>query len=226
MNKLKQKEKYSDEEIIETILKGETAWFEIIIRRYNSYLYKTGRSYGYNQHDTEDLMQETYINAFVHLAKFERRSSLKTWLVTIMLNNCYQRKQKFSFTKEKTTENNLEENAHPLFTQNSTTMEKNIINKELGHVLEKAIREIPEEYRMVFTLRELNGMSTTETSNALNISESNVKVRLSRAKTMLRSEIEKMYLPEDIYEFNLVYCNRIVENVMKAVSQVQVRHDN
>jgi RNA polymerase sigma-70 factor (ECF subfamily) len=72
---------------------------------------------------------------------------------------------------------------------------------------------------MVFSLRELNGMNVAETADALSISEVNVKVRLNRAKSMLRKEIEKIYSPEDIFEFNLIYCNAIVDNVMKAILQ-------
>ena len=92
------------------------------------------------------------------------------------------------------------------------------LNKELGQVLESALNAIPEEYRMVFAMRELNGLSTAETAEALSITESNVKVRLNRTKALLRSEIEKIYSPDDIFEFNLVYCDRIVENVMNKIN--------
>jgi RNA polymerase sigma-70 factor (ECF subfamily) len=73
---------------------------------------------------------------------------------------------------------------------------------------------------MVFSLRELNGMSTAETAETLDISETNVKVRLNRAKQMLREKVEKMYTPEDIFEFNLIYCDKIVSGVMKAISKL------
>jgi len=73
---------------------------------------------------------------------------------------------------------------------------------------------------MVFSLRELDGMSTADTAEALAISETNVKVRLNRAKHMLRDKVEKMYTPADIFEFNLIYCDGIVENVMKAISKL------
>ncbi len=215
---LKVFEKCTDTEVIKEILAGKPALYEILIRRNNPFLYKVGRSYGFNHHDTEDLMQETYISAFYNLAKFENRSLLKTWMIRIMLNNCYQKKQKHSYQKEVLPENNLNEKNIPMFT-NQSSGEKNIINKELGHVLENALNQIPEDYRIVFALRELNGLSTTETAEAANISETNVKVRLNRAKTMLRSEIEKMYSPEDIYEFNLIYCNRIVNFVMAELEK-------
>ena len=77
------------------------------------------------------------------------------------------------------------------------------------------------DYRMVFSLREINGLNIYETAEALEISEANVKVRLNRAKTMLRKEIEKSYSAEDIFEFNLIYCNAMVDIVMKKVAQLQ-----
>ena len=164
------------------------------------------------------MVLTTPMSAYTNLNKFENRSSFKTWLVKIMLNHCYQRKQKFSFQKEIPSEDLLQKNTAPMFTHNHSDPDKTILNKELAHVLENALQEIPEDYRMVFSLRELNGMSTAETSQVLNISESNVKVRLNRAKSMLRTEIKKMYSPEDIFEFNLIYCDRMVEKVMKLLT--------
>jgi RNA polymerase sigma factor (sigma-70 family) len=190
-----------------------------LIRRYNAALYKVGRSYRYNHQDTEDLMQETYISAFCNLSKFEYRSSFKTWITRIMINSCFHRNQKMSFKNEIATENNQTEKDIPIFQQSIDT-EKTVVNKELSQVLESALTEIPEEYRVVFTLRELNGLSVAETTEVLNISESNVKVRLNRAKKMLRANIEKIYTPQDVFEFNLIYCDWITENVMKAIAMI------
>jgi RNA polymerase sigma-70 factor (ECF subfamily) len=222
MNQLKQFEQYKDPEIISKILAGEIALYEIIIRRYNSYLFKTGRSYGFNHQDTEDLMQETYISAYAGLGQFKNRSSFKTWLIRIMLNHCYQKKQKFGFRKEAPSENIVKENATPMFTHNHLSPDKDIINRELSHVLEGALQQIPADYRMAFSLRELSGMSTLETAHLLNITAANVKIRLKRAKGMLRTEITKMYSPEDIFEFNLIYCDSMVENVMKKITPLTV----
>lgn len=221
MTKLKQFEQLEDLEIVNKILYGETALYEIIIRRYNPYLFKIGRSYGFIHHDTEDLMQETFISAYTSLEKFEKRSSLKTWLVKIMLNHCYHKKQKFSFKYESPSDILEKIGTAPMFSHTHSNPGKTVMNNELKHVLETAIMEIPEDYRLVFTLRELNGMNTLETSEALNITEANVKIRLKRAKTMLRTEIQKMYSPEEIFEFNLIYCNRIVENVFQQLDPQQ-----
>jgi RNA polymerase sigma factor (sigma-70 family) len=213
-----QTEQYTDLEIIQKIIHGEEAIYEMLIRRYNAFLYKIGRTYRYNHQDTEDLMQETYISAYVNLAKFENRSSFKTWLTRIMLNHCFQKKQKFSFQNEVTTDSDATLTTVPMFQQPANT-EKSLVNKELGRVLENALSRIDEDYRIVFTLRTLNELSVAETMEVLDLSESNVKVRLNRAKNMLRSEIEKMYSPEDIFEFNLVYCDGMVTRVMGALNR-------
>jgi RNA polymerase sigma-70 factor (ECF subfamily) len=211
-------EKYSDEAVIDQITKGNDALYEILIRRYNPFLYRIGRSYRFNHGDTEDLMQDCYIQAYSNLAKFEKRSSFKTWLTRIMLNGCYQKKQRLRYQKEVVFQSADPDAGVPLFHQPSNT-ENIMANKELAQVIENALNKIPEDYRVVFTLRELNGMSVLDATEALGISESNVKVRLNRARKMLRTEIEKMYSPEDIYEFNLVYCDRMVERVMRGIAK-------
>jgi RNA polymerase sigma factor (sigma-70 family) len=213
---LKEKfEQYTDSEIIVKVLSGEIKLYEILIRRYNSFLYKIGRSYHYNHHDTEDLMQETYISAYCNLKKFEHRASFKTWLTRIMLNHCYQKKHKPSYANEIVAGELVTENNDNLF-QFSNNKDQ-MINKELGAVIENALLQIPEDYRMVFTLRELNSLSVAETASALDITEANVKVRLNRAKTMLRSAIENMYSSNEIFEFNLIYCDKMVNNVMAYI---------
>ena len=220
----KQFEQYADLEIIEKIIQGDVKLFEILIRRYNSFLYRIGRTYGYNHEDTEDLMQDAYINTYNNLKKFENRSSFKTWFTRIMLNLCYQKKHKLSFKNEISGDDIQNEKSSILF-HHSINNEKIAMNKELGRVLENAIHKIPEDYRVVFSLRELNGLSVAETAEALDISESNVKVRLSRAKGMLRTEIKKMYSPQEIFEFNLVYCDGMVNRVMEKIYDLKKLED-
>jgi RNA polymerase sigma-70 factor (ECF subfamily) len=219
MNDLKEQfAQYSDTEIIHKVLNGELKLYEILIRRYNSFLYKIGRSYHYNHQDTEDLMQETYISAYCNLRKFEQRASFKTWLTKLMLNHCYQKKHKLSYANEIVTAEPAAEKSDSLF---QLSNKDEMINKELGTVMENALLQIPEDYRMVFTLRELNGLSVAETAAALNITETNVKVRLNRAKAMLRSAIENMYSSDEIFEFNLIYCDSMVHNVMSRIHALQ-----
>jgi RNA polymerase sigma factor (sigma-70 family) len=218
MTSVKISEQYSDSEIIQKILAGESALFEILIRRNNPFLYKTGRSYGYNHEDTQDLMQETFINAYMNLSKFESRSSFKTWIIKIMLNNCFHKQEKYSYQKETGRAEDIHEKSIPMYTTHKSTDTNEVVtNRELNHVIEKSLERVPGDYRLVFSLREISGLNVAETAEALNITESNVKVRLNRAKAMLRKEIERNYSAKEIFEFNLVYCDSMVSRVMNAI---------
>lgn len=209
---------YTDTELVTKILEGELALYEILIRRNNPYLYKIGRSYNYNHEDTQDLMQDTFIDTYLNLSKFENRSSFKTWIIRIMINNCYKKLQKLSYKNEISTE--INEKAIPMFSDNShTDTNKVIMTKELNFVIENALIQIPLDYRMVFSLRKIAGLNVAETAQSLSISENNVKVRFNRAKTMLRKQIEKSYTETDLYEFNLIYCDAMVLNVMNRIKK-------
>lgn len=212
---MNQFEKLSEAEIIRRVAAGEKALYEIIVRRFNPYLYKIGRSYNYSHDDTQDVMQETFIDAYKNLLQFEGRSDFKTWIIRIMLNNCYRRREKTNFKNEIPQDVNV--NAKPMFTNSNNDTEKMIQNRELGHIIEEALAKIPLDYRMVFSLREINGLNVSETAELLNITEANVKVRLNRSKAMLRTEIEKTYSATELFEFKLTYCNAMVENVMNKI---------
>lgn len=210
-------EQIREPELIGRILNGEKPLYEIIVRRFNPFLYKIGRSYNYGHEDTQDLMQETFIDAYKNLARFENRSGFKTWIIRIMMNNCFRRKGKSSFKNEIQTA--INENAQPMFGNLNNDTGKIIQNRELGHIIETALAEIPFDYRIIFSLREINGLNVSETASLLNISESNVKVRLNRSKAMLRNKLEKAYSPGELFEFNLIYCDAIVEKVMKQINE-------
>ena len=207
----------SDLEIISRVISGEVDLYVELIRRYNSYLYKVGRSYGYSHADVEDLMQETHVNAYMNLSKFENRSCFKTWIVRIMLNHCYHYRQKSSFKNEESLQNKYDNESEVIIRDSDKNGSEIAQNNELKKVLEDAIQNVPKDYRLVFTLRELNGMSVRETSDALRISEGNVKLRFHRAKTMLQNEIKKTYSLQEVFEFNLIYCDKMVERVMAAI---------
>lgn len=209
-------EKLTDTVVIHRILNGEKALYELIVRRFNSYLYKVGRSYNFNHEDTQDIMQDTYVDAFRSLAQFGQHASFKTWLIRIMLNHCYHKKQKFSFRHEYTSEK-LNEYSRPMFNTMEQDANKQIFNRELGHVIELSLAQIPEDYRLVFSLREMNGLNVNETAELLHITPGNVKVRLNRAKSMLRKEIEKTYSASELYEFNLIYCDAMVDRVIQCI---------
>lgn len=207
----------TDADIINRILNGEKVLYEVLIRRYNPYLYKVGRSYGFLHEDVEDIMQDTFIKAYQALSNFEQRSSFKTWIIRIMLNECYHKAQKKSSQKELSSNSIPEKSTLMSYNSSLNNGEKIIASRELGSIIEKTLMKIPQDYRLVFSLREMNGLSVHETSKALNLTETNVKVRLNRAKAMLRNELQKMYNYQELFEFNLIYCDRIAANVMSRI---------
>jgi RNA polymerase sigma-70 factor (ECF subfamily) len=198
----------SDEELVKRILAGDNQLFEIIIRRYNQRLYRVGMSVLANDAEAEEAMQAAYINAYEHLSQFEYRSAFGTWLTRIMLNQCYKaRRDKIRSMQVRQGNENI---------INMKTPENVMASKELGLALENAIWRLPEKYRLVFVLREIEELSIRETADVAGIQQSNVKVRLNRAKTMLRESLNN-YLKDSVYPFHLSRCDRIVEKVMESL---------
>ena len=203
----------SDHEVIEKVLAGDTAIFEILIRRFNPVLYKIGKMYGFNHQDTEDLMQDTHVSAYTQLAGFESRATYKTWISRIMINKCIYRLKYGYFSKEVPSELMQEPNSAIIQT------EKNMNNRELSAILEKSLDNIPVIYRTVFVLREVEGFSVAETAELMGITPINVKVRLNRAKSFLQKQLENFYTGSEIYSFNLIYCDNIVQRVFDVINK-------
>lgn len=206
----------TEEEIIQKILDGEMALFEVLIRRYNSILYKIARSYDFDHEEAKDLLQDTHIAAYQNLKKFEGRSSYKTWIAKIMVNKCLY-KLSYGSNKYEVSHQIVDENSQPMFSSKKQATEANVLNRELSTILEKSLEKIPVHYRTVFILREVEGLSIAETAEMLNITPVNVKVRLNRAKNLLQKELEKYYPKAQLYDFNLIYCDSVVKNVFDVI---------
>ena len=215
----------NEKEIIQKIIDGDLACFEILIRRYNSILYRLARSHGFNHQDAEDLMQETHLAAYRNLGKFAFRASYKTWISRIMINNCFHKSnseyKKHGFQKNELTEENEKLLSGSQATNNAEDM---ILKKEFANILENSLQKIPLSYRMVFMLREMEGFSVAETSELLNITTVNVKIRLNRAKAMLQKQLESFYDSSDLYNFNLIYCDRLVKKVFDQILSTNDSH--
>ena len=200
----------SDEEIVVKILSGETRLYEKLMRKYNQQLYRISMSIINDDKEAEDIMQTAYLNAFRQLHNFEQRSSFATWLTRILINESLLHKKRKQKLEQTLMENNYTDH-------DDNTPLDGLMNKELKQLLERAVNTLPEKYKLVFVMREVQGMSTNETMEALNIGESNVKIRLNRAKDMLRAELNSYWQPQELYEFNLVRCDVIVNNVMSEL---------
>lgn len=215
--KIKSASDLSDIELINRVVQGETDLYEIIMRRYNQRLYRIGRGFfRNNDEEIEDIMQFTYIRAYEKLSSFENRAAFSTWLSRIFINEAIARK-KFSGRFMSIVDN--DNSAEDEFNESSSTGNPYMItaNNELKDLLEKSISDLPEKYRVVFVMHEIENMSVHETGKCLNLTESNVKVRLNRARKMLRENLSQFYRQEEIYSFNLVRCSIIVNNVLNYI---------
>lgn len=209
-------ETLSDEAIILKIISGEKNLYEILMRKYNQQLYRISMSIVNDDDAAQDIMQTAYLNTYRQLANFKHQSSFSTWITRILINESLLYKKR-KLKREKTImENNYND-------EHTETPLNNLMNKELKMILEKAVATLPEKYRMVFMMREVQGMSTNETMEALNLGESNVKIRLTRAKEMLRTELNNYWEPRQLYEFNLVRCDAIVNQVMSQIFNPSIK---
>ncbi|HEV7331721.1 MAG TPA: sigma-70 family RNA polymerase sigma factor [Flavisolibacter sp.] len=211
----------SDSLVIEKVLAGDISLFEILIRRYNSTLYKIARNYGFNHQDAEDLMQDTHVAAYLALKSFEGRASYKTWISRIMVNKCLYKLKYGYFKNEVPADDVLEPEHQSMYNKTKDNQTEDVLlNRELTSIVEKGLQNIPVLYRTVFVLREIEGFSVAETAELLNITTMNVKVRLNRAKSLLQKQIESSYSRSELYSFNLVYCDAIVQRVFEGINAI------
>ncbi|MEP7143705.1 MAG: RNA polymerase sigma factor [Ferruginibacter sp.] len=207
----------SDNEIISRTLSGEKNLYALLVRRYNQRLYRIGMSIINDDAEVEDVMQVSYIKAYENLEKFEFKSGFSTWLTRILINESLLR-----LRKRKQSLTNNEAMIDKIYNGPGTDLQTpltKVLNLELKAALEKAIHQLPEKYRTVFIMREIEDMNTSETQECLDLSEVNVKVRLSRAKIMLRNSLSAFYKKDDILHFHLTRCDRMVELVLNQIRE-------
>ena len=208
----------SDEAAVRKVLQGEKNAYEVIMRRYNQRLFRIARTYIRDEDEIEDVVQEAYIKAYEQLQGFEFRSRFSTWLIRILMNEALARVRK----QQRFTPLPLDgqaETGRALVPNEETPMER-LMNAELKEILEQAVDDLPEKYRLVYMMREIEGMSVAETSECLSITQTNVKVRFNRAKEMLRTTISGFYKSQEVFEFNLVRCDRIVRGVLESIGDL------
>lgn len=203
-----------DQQIIEDILKGDKEKYAVLMRKYNQRLYRISKGYLMDEAEIEDVMQDAYVKGFQNLSKFENRSQFGTWMTRILINECLQRLKR---KKKVDLIDASEENSEIMKITDKNNPEKQSLNKELKELLENAISNLPEKYRSVFIMREVEKMNIEETCGAMGITESNVKIRLNRAKEMLRNTLMNTYPMGDLYEFHLSRCERIAANVLSRI---------
>ncbi len=215
-------EMLTDEEVVRRVLAGEGALFEILMRRYNQRLYRAVRSILPGDEDEiEDVMQQAYVNAYTHLAQFAGEAKFSTWLTRIAVHEALARRRRQNFT---VTEAGCGEPcAEKMRTLESATLdpEAESFQAELRRALEVGIGALPESYRTVFVLREVQALSTEETAECLELTADVVKTRLHRARTMLRDALffRAGLSVESLFPFHDPRCDRVVARVFETVSK-------
>lgn len=215
--KLNATEPLPDEEVVRRVLNGETALFEIIMRRYNQRLYRIARGILRDDAEAEDVMQDAYVRAYTHLRQFAGRSQFSTWLSRIAIHEALARSKRRQRLDQLGTEEGGREDMNLLAT--SLNPEEQTSASELRGALEEAILAIPEQYRLVLMLRDVEQMSTAEAAAALDLTQENVKVRLHRARALVRKELFARAGSEaqSAFGFMGARCDRVVARVLETI---------
>ena len=210
-------EAWSDEELVSRVLAGETALYELIMRRYNQRLYRAVRAILRDENETEDVMQDAYVRAYQHLNQFAGRARFSTWLTRIAVHEALSRLRQRARVMQ-LDEASPEADNNMLYSK-SESPEQYASKAELGSLLEEAILSLPEQFRAVVMLRDVEEMSTSETAEALELSEENVKTRLHRGHALLRKELLARVSSgaASAFPFMGTRCDRVVQQVLDRI---------
>jgi RNA polymerase sigma-70 factor, ECF subfamily len=182
---------------VEALRSGDRGEFARLVDTHSGPLYRLALKMLGNPPDAEDVLQNTFLKAFQHIGEFEGRSSLSTWLYRIASNEALMllRKQRPKITLADTTPEDEENSDYEpaQFTDWCCLPEEEFLSSESRAALDRAVQHLPETLRIVFILRDIEGLSIQETSQALSLSETAVKTRLLRARLRLRDDLSSYY---------------------------------
>ena len=217
-------EPLSDEEVVARVLAGETAMFEIVMRRHNQLLYRVARSILRNDNEAEDVMQHAYVRAYEHLGRFAGRAKFSTWLTRIAVHEALARQRRGNRYQELEPMSELEGDPMAL----ALNPEQQASNSQVRRLLEEAVERLPDAYRTIFVLRDVEEMSTADAADVLEISEENVKVRLHRARALLRKSLFARAGMErkEAFNFHALRCDRVVHNVFERIQQLLLKTES
>lgn len=210
----------SDEELIARVLAGDLGCFEQLMRRYNSRVFRAARSIVRNDDEAEDVMQQAYVNAYTHLRSFAGRASFSTWLLRIAVHEAFARNRGRERTESLDSSDQWETTMPDRAARDpeSTASEARLLA-----TLEELIDAMPERYRSVLVLRGVEGLSASETAEALDLSEEAVRTRLHRARAMLHVQLAERAdsVTPKVFDFHLSRCDRVVLATLQRIHPPQ-----
>ena len=211
----------ADEDVVRRVLEGETALFEILMRRYNQRLYRVARAILRDDAEAEDVMQDAYVRAYQHLDQFAGRAKFSTWLTRIAVHEALarvHRRQRYDALEDYAEA----QGETMIFASDAPNPEQQVGGAQTSAMLEEAILTLPESYRTVLMMRDIEELSTAETADALELTEENVKVRLHRARALLRRELYARAGSNRASAFGFMgaRCDRVVKTVFERLSKL------
>jgi RNA polymerase sigma-70 factor (ECF subfamily) len=214
-------EGWTDEEVIERVKAGDTALYEIIMRRYNQRLYRVARAILRDDSEAEDVLQDAYVRAYQHLDQFAGRAPFSSWLTRIAVHEALRR-LRWRNRNQQLEDAEHDEKSSMNVIETSLDPEQSASIGELGHLLEEALLNLPDQYRTVIMMRDVEEMNTSETAEALDLSEENVKVRLHRGRAMMREELFARIgqSGKDAFPFMGSRCDRVVHRVFARLTEL------
>jgi RNA polymerase sigma-70 factor (ECF subfamily) len=217
---------FDDAALVQRATERDETAFRTIMGRYNTRLYRIARSILRSDSEAEDVVQETYVRAFTHLQTFRGESSLGTWLTRIATNEALGRQRRKRPTVEWTTMETDPKNGELFSLGQAATgdnPERTVAQQQIQRLVEAAIDDLPERYRIILITRVIEGMSVEETATVLELSIETVKTQLHRARIMLREELEKQIGPlvMNAFPFAGQRCERLTEAVLRRLGLPQ-----
>jgi len=219
----------AEDDLLVRARRGEETALRAVVQQNNRRLFRLARSILRDEHEAEDVVQESYVRAFSHLSEFRGESTLATWLTRITLNEAYGR-----LRRRRTSVNveNIESAGggeaqiipFPLWSSQADP-ERSMAQQQINRILERAIDALPEPFRLVLVARLVEDMSIEETAELLGLRPQTVKTRLHRARAMLRGDLERRVGPllSDVFPFDGVRCRRMADAViarLRALRQI------
>lgn len=198
--------------VVEEVLSGRAEAFESLMRRYNQRVFRTARAIAPSDAEAQDAAQQAWIAAYRHLHTWERRGRLSTWLLRITVREAVRIRKSSARDHLRLVDEPMVMNEHP-------SPEAQAARTHLRAILERAIDSLPDGMRVVVMLRDVEELSGPEAAAVLGLSESAVRVRLHRARRLLRARLEDVLAEQvgEAYPFLGARCDAIVAEVLAAI---------
>ncbi|HWZ13177.1 MAG TPA: sigma-70 family RNA polymerase sigma factor [Acidobacteriaceae bacterium] len=187
---------HPDVALVERARAGELAAFDQLVRQYERQVFRIAQHITQNREDAQDVVQDAFFKAYQKLEQFQGNSKFYTWLVRIAVNEALMRLRKRRTAKTVSMDEDVQTEDGSLprdFADWTPNPEQQYKQAELKEILQKTIQGLPPGFRTVFTLRDVEGLSTEETAEALNLSIPAVKSRLLRARLQLRERLSRYF---------------------------------